>query len=111
MNTLTIECKGTCLENVVLTNIDGGIRFGEFWNMSYEEMKSSEALSDFVDSLFDATDKQFDDIDQVIATLIDEDNNFIWSIIIGANDDTLRYCLVDWKKDGKNYRYAPEKST
>ena len=35
MNTLTIECKDTCLENVVLTNIDGGIRFEEFWNMSY----------------------------------------------------------------------------
>ena len=111
MNTLAVECKGACLENVVLTNIDGGIRFNEFWNMSYEEMKSNDALSDFVDSLFDAADKEFDNADQVMATLIGEDGNFIWSIIISADDDTLRYCLVDWKKDGKNYRYESEKST
>lgn len=111
MNILAIECKGICLENVVLTNIDDNIKFGEFWNMSYEEMKLNDALSDFVDSLFDAADKQFDEVDQIVATLIGEDGNFIWSIIIGANDDGLNYCLVDWKKDGKNYRYEPEKST
>ena len=29
--------------------------------------------------------------------------------IMGYDEnDMLRYVLVDWKKDGKNYRYAPE---
>lgn len=105
MNNLTIECNGLCLENVMLFNVNGEVKFEEFWNMSYNEMKSSDVLADFVDAIVDATDKQFGKFDDAIATLIGEDSIFIWSIIIGIDGDDLRYVLVDWKKDGKNYRY------
>ena len=41
-----------------------------------------------------------------LVTLIDEDDVFVWSIIIGPGEsDEIRYVLVDWKKDGKSYRY------
>jgi hypothetical protein len=46
--------------------------------------------------------------DQTIVTLIGEDGVFIWSVIMGPGEnDMVRYSLVDWKKDGKNYRYTP----
>lgn len=105
MNNLTIECNGQCLENVVLVDINGGIKFEDFWSMTYDEMKSNDMLPDFVDGIMDATDKYFDRMDQAVATLIGEDGNFIWSILIETDNDNLRYVLVDWKKDGKNYRY------
>ena len=35
-----------------------------------------------------------------------EDDVFIWGIIMGPDaEDGIRYVLVDWKKDGKSYRY------
>ena len=48
--------------------------------------------------------------EQTIVTLVGEDDVFIWSIVIGVEDngDDVRYALVDWKKDGKSYRYEKE---
>jgi hypothetical protein len=54
----------------------------------------------------DVADSMMDDVNtDVILTLVGEDDIFIWSIIAGYVDDEIRYVLVDWKKDGKNYRY------
>jgi hypothetical protein len=87
----------------------GNPAFEDFLDMTYEEMKSSDRLNDFVVASMIAADRKsngFDD--QTVVTLIGEDNVFIWGIIMGpGEDEDIRYNLVDWKKDGKSYRYAP----
>ena len=107
MNRFAIECNDRFIENVCLTDSNGNPIFTDFVNMTYDEMKSSEDLENFVDANMDAAICMFgNNIDQVAVTLIDENDIFIWSIMMGIVDNQLRYVLVDWKKDGKNYRYA-----
>ena len=43
-----------------------------------------------------------------IVTLVGRDNVFIWSVVMGpCENDMIQYSIVDWKKDGKSYRYVP----
>ena len=105
MNYLTIECNGDYIENVVLINETGETKFTHFLDMSYGEMKNSEDLSEFVAAIMEATEFKFESVDEAIVTLVGEDDIFIWSIIMGADGDDIRYCLVDWQKDGKFFRY------
>ena len=109
MNYFAIERNGQCWTNVLLADSNGNPTFGEFLHMNYDEMKSSDRLPDFVVSVMDATNSAVDKSDdQTIITLIGEDGVFIWSVIMGPGEnDMVRYSLVDWKKDGKNYRYTP----
>lgn len=109
MNYFAIERNGQCWTNVLLADSNGDPTFGEFLDMTYDEMKSSDRLSDFVVSVMDSTNDAVDKSDdQTIITLIGEDGVFIWSVIMGPGEnDMVRYSLVDWKKDGKNYRYTP----
>lgn len=109
MNYFAIERNGQCWTNVLLADSNGDPTFDEFLDMTYDEMKSSDRLPDFVVSVMDATNDAVDKSDdQTIITLIGEDGVFIWSVIMGPGEnDIVRYSLVDWKKDGKNYRYTP----
>lgn len=104
-NYFAIECNQKCLDHVVIKDKDDNIMFGNYLNMTYDEMKSQEDLEEFVVAIMNSVNGG--DENQVIVTLIGDDDIFIWSIIIGMVGEDLRYVLVDWKKDGKNYRYEP----
>lgn len=108
-NYFTVERNDQFLENVAIANQRGELAFAETLDMSYDEIKNYEHISDFISCIMDATNTRFkSDDDQTVVTLIDEEDVFIWSIIIGPgeNEDELKYVLVDWHKDGKKYRYA-----
>lgn len=109
MNYFAIERDNQCWTNVILADSNGNAVFDDFLNMSYDEMKSSERLNDFVVASMDAANTKTTNEDyQTIVTLVGEDNVFIWSIIMGPGEnDMIRYALVDWKKDGYSYRYEP----
>ena len=103
-NYFVIERNGSYWDHVVIKDKDGNVSFGNYLNMTYDEMKDSVDLDEFVVAILDASGDDTNGND--IVTLIGEDDVFIWSIIIGpGEDDEVRYVLVDWKKDGKSYRY------
>ena len=107
-NYFSIERNGECKSPVILADSNGDQVFAEFLEMNYDEMKSSELLDDFVAAAMEASDSMCDAEEaQAIITLIGDDDVFIWSIIMGYDGDDIRYVLVDWKKDGYNYRYTP----
>ena len=109
MSYFAVERNRDCWMNVGDANI-GEVSFENFSKMTYDEMKSSEHLESFVVYVMDSTNiaSGTDDY-QTTVTLIGEDGVFIWGIVMmpGENED-IRYALVDWKKDGKSYRYNPE---
>jgi hypothetical protein len=108
-NYFTIERGGQYWERIMLGNHNGDPAFEEFLDMSYDEMKSSEKLSDFVIAAMEATNRVSNTNDeQTCVTLIGEDDAFIWSVIMGPENDLIRYSIVDWKKDGKTYKYKSE---
>ena len=109
-NYFALERGNQCFEKMCMVNNDGDLLFLDVMNMSYDEMRSYENLEAFVDCSMDLSNKLFKSEDeQTIITLVGEDDVFIWSIIVGPEDnDTLRYVLVDWKKDGKQYRYQKD---
>lgn len=42
----------------------------------------------------------------LMVTLINgEDDTFIWSVDIDIKGDNLSYGVIDWKKDGKTFKY------
>ena len=101
MSYFAIEHNQECFDHIVIRDKDNNVVFGEYLNITYDEMKSSENLEEFVVAVMDAAGDG-----EVLITLVGDDNVFIWSIIIGSDgDDGIKYVLVDWKKDGKNYRY------
>ena len=103
MSYFAIERNQEFADHVVIKDKDGNVMFKNYLDMTYDEMKSSEDLEEFVVAVMNAAGDG-----QVLITLVGDDDVFIWSIIIGEeNDDGLRYVLIDWKKDGKSYRYEP----
>lgn len=108
-NYFAIERDNKCWSPVILADEDGNPAFAEFLDMSYDEMKSSGMLSDFVVAAMDAANRKYGSDDkQTIVTLVGTDNVFICGILMGCGEnDMIQYNLVDWKKDGKNYRYEP----
>lgn len=111
MSYFAIERNQHCMDHVVIKDNENNVLFKNYLNMSYDEMKSSEDLEEFVVAIMDAASKSIGgDNEQTIVTLVGDDDVFIWSIIIGMEDDDgdIKYVLVDWKKDGKSYRYVPE---
>lgn len=107
MSYFAIERNGQYVDNVAIINEnDSSIGFDEYLHMTYDEMKFREDLDDFVLANMEAADTKFaGEDDQTIVTLIGDDDVFIWSIIMGSENDEIRYVLVDWKKDGHQYRY------
>lgn len=111
MSYFAIERSQHCMDHVTIRGNDGRVMFKNYFNMTYDEMKSSEDLEEFVVAVMDAANKSISsEHDQTLITLVGDDDIFIWSIIIGTEDSDgdIRYVLVDWKKDGKSYRYVPE---
>ena len=108
-NYFAIERNGQCWSPVVLKSRNGNSDFSAFTEMGYDEMKSNEYLEDFVVAAMNATNEASDTSgDQTMVTLVGEDGNFIWGILMGAGEnEDIRYSLIDWKNDGKNYRYEP----
>lgn len=104
MNYFAVECGGNYRDHISIVDSDGNQVFENYFNLTYDEMKNQDDLEEFVVAVMDATT---DGKDQVIITLIGEDDVFIWSVIAGMIDDEIRYNLVDWTKDGKKYRYEP----
>ena len=106
MSYFAIERNGEWWSPVLMHN-NGDVDFSDFMNMAYDEMKSDDRLAEFVAAAMDATNAMSDtDDDQTVVTLIGEDDIFIWSIIMGPDEDgNIAYVLVDWKKDGKSYKY------
>ena len=105
-NYFAIERNGECKTPVILADRNGNPVFEEFLDMSYEEMKTNAMLEDFIVAAMEAADIVCGiEDDQTIVTLVGSDDVFIWSIIMGYENDNIRYCLLDWKKDGYSYRY------
>lgn len=111
MSYFAIERNGVCEDHILIRDNEvNGIAFENYLNMPYDELMAQDDLEDFIVAIMDATDFEMgisDSNDSTIITLIDDDDTFIWSILIGTVDDVLRYLPVDWKKDGKKYRYEP----
>lgn len=110
-NYFSIERNGQGIAPVVLKNNSGKIMFEDVMQMSYEEIKEYENIDAFVVSIMDATNEQFKEgDDHTFVTLVGEDDVFIWGILIGKgeSDDELVYKFIDWKADGKSYRYEKD---
>lgn len=108
MNYFAIERGDDCWDKVILRDEDNNVAFEDLMQMSYEEMKQYEHLDEFICAVMDATNAMNGEEDQQTAvTLVGEDGVFIWGLIIGPAeiDDELHYVMIDWKKDGKLYRY------
>lgn len=107
MSYFAIERNGEAWDHVDFADNDGNIVFTNYLQMSYDEMKSQEDLNDFVVAVMDAINSECNSEDAAsIITLIDDNDLFAWSILMGPGENgDIRYVLVDWKKDGKNYRY------
>lgn len=109
MNYFAIEKNGECYSPVLLADSDGKPAFSEFLNMSYEEMRDSEQLEDFVVAAMEAAESKDDgeeEYSDVAVTLIGEDDFFIWGIIMSAEGDNITYKVVDWRADGNHFKYA-----
>ena len=109
MSYFTVERNGNYLDHFVIINEENGtIGFENYLTLTYDEMKIQEDLDDFVLANMEAADAMFsNENDQTIITLIGNDDVFIWSIIMSSGDnDDIMYSLVDWKKDGKIYKYV-----
>lgn len=109
-NYFAIERGGKCLDNMCIADDSGNIMFEDVMSMSYEDLKAYEHLESFVDCIMSVSDKSFDiDSSQTVVTLVGDDDVFIWSVIMAKDgNDSIRYVLVDWKKDGKQYRYQKD---
>ena len=110
-NYFSIERNGNCVEHILFKDKDENLVFENVANMSYDEVKTYEDIEEFVACVMDATNAHFNEGDaQTIVTLIDKNDVFVWSIIIGPDEenDAIKYVFVDWKKDGKSYRYEKD---
>lgn len=109
-NYFAIERGNKCLDRVCIKNDNGDLMFEDVMNMSYADIKEYKDIDAFVCSIMDATNEIFKESDeQTCVTLVGEDDVFIWGILVGPGDDEqINYCLVDWKKDGRLYRYEKE---
>ena len=111
MSYFAIERNRRCMDHVAIRDNDGNVMFKDYFNMTYDEMKSSDNLDEFVVAMMDAAIASISSENgQTLVTLVGDDDIFVWSIIIGTEDSDgdIKYVLVDWKKDGKSYRYVPE---
>ena len=109
MNYFAIEVNGECYSPVLLADSDGKPAFSEFLEMSYEEMRDSEQLEDFVVAAMEAAERRGngnEEFNDVVVTLIGEDDFFIWGIIMSAEGDNITYKVVDWQADGNHFKYA-----
>lgn len=110
MSYFTIERNGRCWEDV--NNIVDRVnmvscRIDELKNSTYDEMKKKHWLEGFVMAVMEyANELSGTGDDQTMVTLVGDDGCFVWGILMGPGENNdIRYSLINWKKDGKNYRY------
>ena len=79
-----------------------------FYSLTYDDLRKTDCSS-FVNAIMECADIALSgEYTQTLVTLIGDDDVFIWSIIMDyTEDNTIKYVFVDWKKDGKSYRYEP----
>ena len=108
-NYFSIERNGQCWSPVMLKSRNGNSDFSNFLDMTYDEVKLNEDVEKFVVAAMDATNEISGTADdQTVVTLIGDDDVFIWSIVMGPGEgEDINYSFVNWKIDGKSYRYAP----
>lgn len=111
-NYFSIERADECIDHVYIKREDGAVMFEDIMNMSYDEIKACPYIDEFVVCVMDAANEHFGNKrdDKTIITLVGKDDVFIWGILIGpdGSEDRLRYVFIDWKKDGKSYRYEKD---
>ena len=105
MSYFAIERDQGCFDHIILKDKDGNVAFGDYLNLTYDEMKSREDLDEFVVAMFATSN---DNASNTLVTLVGDDDVFIWSVMAGIVNDDLRYVLVDWTKSEKSYRYESE---
>lgn len=108
-NYFSIERDGQQVDHVTLMYEDGSPAFTEVLDMTLEDLKYYDKLEDMVVAFMDASNECFEsEDDQTIITLIGEDDVFIWSLLIGPGEteDDVAYQFVNWKANGKIYKYA-----
>lgn len=107
-NYFAIEREGRHIEHMRLMDEHGNIIFEDVMNMSYDEIVAYDKVDIFVECVMNATNEYFSSNDEhTIITLVGEDDVFVWGILIGpeGTDDKLVYKFVNWKRDGRSYRY------
>ena len=108
-NYFTIERDKNVIETKgIFDNETQATAFDEVLDMSLEDLKSYDEIETFVVVAMDAANTYFGDKDgDTLITLVGEDDVFIWSIVMskGDNEDDIKYNFINWKKDGKKYRY------
>ena len=109
-NYFAIERGDKSFTDMCIADDFGNVIFEDLMNMSYDELTEYDAIEEFVATAMKVSNELFNSEDeQTIITLVGTDDIFIWSVIIGPEEnDLLRYVLVDWQKDGKTYRYAQD---
>ena len=108
-NRFCIDRNGDIIENVVLCNDNKETMFEDLMNMDFEQMTNYEHMEDFVVSSMDAVNEIYGGADEdTYVTLVDKDGVLIWSVIMGPgeNEGDVKYNFVDWRKDGKTFKYA-----
>lgn len=107
-NYFAIERNGHCWDPVILKSRNGYSDFSNFMEMTYDEMKLNENVENFIVAAMDATNQiSGTEDDQTVVNLVGGDGIFIWGIIMGPGENgDIKYAFVDWKKDGKSYRYT-----
>lgn len=104
-NYFVIERGEQCAEHVTFKS-DNGVLFADLMDMPLSEVKKYPYINEFVATVMESTEDMGGD--QAVITLIGPDDVFIWGVLIGnEGDEQLRYAFIDWKADGKSYRYQP----
>ena len=110
-NYFAVERDGKCIEDLVLRDENGDIAFENIMNMSYEEVRqNTQEVQEFIVTIMDATNMYFGSIEDenTVVTLIGPDDVFIWGIIMGPENDELKYVFIDWQKDCQKFKYEKE---
>ena len=93
-------------DHTCLVDKNGEHVFTEFYNFTYDEMMNSENLNDFVAAVWDASVLDNPNVEDMTILLVDKDDTFVWSIMMGVFDDELMYTLTDWKKDDMIFKFG-----
>lgn len=108
-NYFAVERNGKCIDHICFKDDAENVLYSEVMEMSCREAMDYNKIDEFVVLVMDAINNYFiEEDEQTIITLVGDDDVFIWSIIINSNGEDLVYNFVDWKKDGKMYKYADE---
>lgn len=109
MSYFSIERSGQQVDHVVLLDNDGHTSYEEVLDMTLEDLKTYDKLEEMICVFMDASNEYFNSSvdEETLITLIGDDDVFIWSLLIGPGDvaDDLMYHFINWKADGKSYRY------